>query len=202
MMRFFLTIDYLIEQSLDGRDLIFDLDDTLYPEMDFLSLAYRNISKLVSEPEQSSVYYFLVNTFKNEGREKLLDKLCCHFKHENLTLEKCLSILRSTSCKGCLETYFWLKKFLHYTSVKRLRIITNGTVAQQQNKIASINWDATVIEVVYADMYAPKPDPTSFYQLKDWQILNSPIYVGDSFVDSKFAENVGIEFYNAKELLS
>jgi len=202
-MKFFMSVDYLINAHKNERTLIFDLDNTLYDESTFLFNAYSGIADLY-EHNKGEVYKFLVSEFNSKGRSQLFDKLITTFPKDNINIKKCLDVLRNYSCECCISIYPWVDQFIEGVGQGFIfRIITNGNAQQQQNKIRSLNLpiDRAKIEVIFANDIAMKPKKMSFFALNNAQQLNSPIYVGDSDVDRKFCQSLDIEFYDVSQLL-
>jgi FMN phosphatase YigB (HAD superfamily) len=198
-----MTVEYLISQNKKGRQLVFDLDNTIYEETQFLFKVYKEISKTATNNEPDIIYKFLKKKFIEEGRKDLFNKLKKKFPSESFTVENCLSIMKNFKCNSCINTFPWFKKFLsQMKSDFIIKIITNGTLQQQQNKIKSINfnWPKELIEVIYASSIEAKPEILSFYKLKDVENFISPIYVGDSSEDEQFCKKLNIEFYDSKKL--
>lgn len=200
-----MTVEYLTEQVKQNRQLIFDLDNTIYLETEFLFRVYNEISKTSVNTNSKIVYKFLKNTFINEGRNNLFNKLENSFPTESFSVEKSLNIMRNYRCDSCIDTFPWFKEFLSKINNNFVvKIITNGEPQQQINKFNSINffWPNNLIEIVTASSYKAKPNIESFYYLKDAKKLISPIYVGDSLIDVEFCKNLNIEFYDVKNLLN
>ncbi len=198
-----MTVEYLISQNKKGRQLVFDLDNTIYQETDFLFKVYKEISKTATNNPPDIIYNFLKKTFIENGRKNLFNKLIKKFSSESFTIENCLSIMKKFKCHQCIDTFPWFNKFL--SKIKKdfiIKIITNGTFEQQQNKIKSIkfNWPKELIEVIYASSIESKPGVLSFYKLKGVEDFILPIYIGDSPEDEQFSKNLNIEFYDAKKL--
>jgi FMN phosphatase YigB (HAD superfamily) len=201
--KLFMTVEYLISQNKKRRQLVFDLDNTIYEETQFLFKVYKEISKTAINNEPDIIYKFLKKKFIEEGRKDLFNKLKKKFPSESFTVENCLSIMKNFKCNSCINTFPWFKKFLsQMKSDFIIKIITNGTLQQQQNKIKSINfnWPKELIEVIYASSIEAKPEILSFYKLKDVENFISPIYVGDSSEDEQFCKKLNIEFYDSKKL--
>ncbi len=198
-----MTVEYLVSESNKGREIVFDLDNTIYQETQFLFRVYKAISKTAKYYDPKIVYKFLTNIFKEQGRDKIFDKLISQFNLDYFTIENCLLIMREYSCDECISTFPWFNTFLSQMRKNFvIKIITNGSLQQQKNKIRSIkfDWPLELIEVIYASTVGQKPDTASFYQLKGVEKFINPIYVGDSFVDENFCKNLNIEFYNSKKL--
>tara|TARA_B100000900_G_scaffold345872_1_gene310420 strand:- start:113 stop:724 length:612 start_codon:yes stop_codon:yes gene_type:complete len=199
-----MTVEYLIEQVKYSRQLIFDLDNTIYLETEFLFKVYNEISKRAINENPKIIYEFLKKTFLKNGRKNLFNKLETAFPQELLLLEKSLQIMRNYQCDSCINILPWFRKFLSKMNDNFIiKIITNGDPHQQINKIKSINffWPKHLIEVVTASSYEPKPNTESFYHLKDVKKFISPIYVGDSLIDQEFCKNLNIEFYDIRKII-
>lgn len=200
-----MTVEYLTEQTKQNRQLIFDLDNTIYLETEFLFRVYKEISKTSVNTNPKIIYEFLKKTFLNQGRNNLFNKLENSFPTESFSVEKSLFIMRNYRCDSCIDTLPWFKEFLSKMSNNFVvKIITNGEPQQQINKFNSINffWPNNLIEIVTASSHKAKPNIESFYHLKDAKKLISPIYVGDSLIDKEFCKNLNIEFYDIKNLLN
>ena len=58
-----MTVEYLAEQTKQSRQLIFDLDNTIYLETEFLFRVYSEISKTAVNVNPKIIYEFLKKTF-------------------------------------------------------------------------------------------------------------------------------------------
>jgi len=200
-----LSLDYLVAQYNEGRQLIFDLDNTIYCETDFLFKAYTEIAT-VFEPfyKIDDVFEFLRNTFLNKGRSQIFNKLIVNYDEMRITVPECLAILRDYKCNSCIETYPWFKEFTDRVDTSfHLNIITNGNVQQQKNKVASIKFpiQKNRITVFYANETKPKPAPDSFHWFRQKIQARDPIYIGDSIIDKQFCSALNIEFYDVGNVI-
>ena len=202
--KYFMSLDYLLSQYHKGSQLIFDLDNTLYNERDFLFKAYKEIASTTSLHLHNDILDFLKGTFINEGRSQLFDKLVSQYVNTSLSVAECLTILRNFRCDNCFETYSWFHEFIkNVDSDFKLIIITNGNAQQQKNKTLSINFPMKRdnIEVVYANNFTPKPSPASYIHLLKMKKVNKSIYIGDSDTDQLFCEAAAIEFFDVKKII-
>jgi len=200
-----MIVDELIEYKKQGRELIFDLDNTIYKERDFLFLAYQKIANILFKKKESEVFDFLTTEFLEKGRNCLFDKLVDEFSiDEIITVDCCIEVLRNTYCEKCLFAYPWFYKFLNKAGKDfKLKIITNGNIQQQKNKIQSLDLGVkdNSIEVVFSNSTKPKPSSASYFSLYEVEKFYKPIYVGDSEIDREFCNNIGINFYDVSKLL-
>ena len=131
---------------LDYKLYIFDLDDTLYNELDYLIIAYNFVSKQVCKKninlshEQISSY--LESEFKIYGRTNLYQKLIKKFNISNFSIKEFLHCLRTVKIKpNSIIMIKQVNKLIRnlIENKKKIVILTNGNHQQQQNKFNSIN---------------------------------------------------------------
>ena len=104
------NLEYIIKAYRDCRSVIFDLDDTIYPEITFLKNRYKRISKEIFNNKWETSYKFLVNEFETYGRKNIFDKLIYHFDLE-LSVADILKIFRDYKNNNIsIEPYPWFKK--------------------------------------------------------------------------------------------
>lgn len=198
-------VEYLISQNATGRTLIFDLDDTIYSELDFLMQQYFIVAKSYLPNNVEAGYNFLVDNFKTGGRNLLFDKFKNNFKVDD-DITNILKEFRNYSkgIAGSLNPFDWfielsneLKDSLH------LIVITNGNVEQQKEKLRRLMLERFFkkITYVYANEHGPKPSSSSFIYLKENVPLFSPIYIGDSSIDLEFSNNCELEFLHINGLV-
>ena len=196
---------YFTQNNFSNYDLIiFDLDNTLYKETDYLYVAYKEISLFLSKIiklDPNDIYSFIISEFEEKGRNNLLDKVFYKYSIEKTNfLKKCLSIMQTTNISPLIE--------LNYNAVFMLKeaiknrhccILTNGNVTQQKNKIKSINWQPiySIPKVFYANELKPKPSSYSFKFISEYFNLKNEgkvLMVGDSNIDYNFSKSVGADF--------
>lgn len=194
---YFMNIEYLLQMLEDGRTLIFDLDDTLYPETDFLFQAYRHICISCYGSNSNAIVDFMTDRFLSHGRQNLFDETLQRFPNEDASVERFLTLLRTFQCVGKLEPFDWFRIFASRVPESFvLRIITDGNVFQQRNKLFSLDMGrfCSAVSVVYTQSFLPKPSQASLSGFRDRSCFVAPVYIGNSEVDKQFAENCGFEF--------
>ena len=180
---------------------IFDLDNTLYNEEDFLRFVYDKIGTFVYEKEHlepADVSDFLTAEFKTSGRENIFQKLNARFNLK-IDVAEYLSIMRSSAAKGIglYDIYYKIFAQLKRTGVK-IFVLTNGNLLQQQNKIKSINWMGfdRDIKFYFAEEYAPKPDAEAINKIlrENNSVTTKTLFIGDSKSDHDCAVKAGVSF--------
>jgi len=200
--RYFMNITTLIEQVKKNRSLVFDLDDTIYFERDFLFQAYRVIiDKYFSNSGQdpAKVYSQIVSIYENHGRASTIEPILEKYKHSTLTSEKFLVELNNFLPRKLLKPMKWFQDFVNEFNELHIYIITNGNPQRQKNKVDSLDI-LNPKTVIYANKYRPKPFTDSFFELQKIVNLRDPIYIGDSVIDEAFSKNCSMQFVNVKNL--
>ncbi|MGB8490975.1 MAG: HAD-IA family hydrolase [Bacteroidales bacterium] len=189
---------------------IFDLDNTIYNEEDYLLQAYRAIAeefeRIVPSKGKNKLFSILRDLYMEQGREKLFDKFLDAIDLDRSYIPKCLTILRSFEPAKTNEIDKTIKKVLSdlINQDKSVFVLTNGNVDQQKTKIKYIDWTGLdeSIHFVFANEFEPKPSPAGVeYILKISGIpKNETIMIGDSETDSMCARNSGIAFLRVQDL--
>jgi FMN phosphatase YigB (HAD superfamily) len=202
MMKY--STDYLVRSLIsDQRTIIFDLDNTIIDEIDYLSLVYREVCNTYLLDDQEYGHTWLLNEFKKSGRNRIFQKFISHFSLDSVLVEDLVHLLRVNNITDKILTKKWFSAYCKYHLPYNIhvRIITNGNPKQQQKKIQLISFPRNVkLEIVFANFYVGKPSTQSFYELQDYEKFIDPIYIGDSKYDYEFSQNLGIDFLNANYL--
>jgi len=163
--------------------VLFDLDGTLIDEREYLDGVYSQIASDLNDEYGENVYEvyrFLTDTFINEGRERLFDKLCEKYKLPEEEIRVMLFTLRTARVE--LNIYPGILPILR--DARNVAICTDGNPQQQRNKIRCAGLQK------YKVYHTHKPDAGG---------LSFPgaLMIGDSPIDREFAENVGADFINS-----
>jgi putative hydrolase of the HAD superfamily len=190
----------------DYTTIIFDLDNTLYAEIEYLSRAYINIGNKISNLSNhfsaNDIHNFLLEEFKSNGRKNLYQKLTTKFDNVNYSLSDFLDDLREVVIP---ENSIQIKEEFYSFITRNINnynffIATNGNKIQQENKIRSVNIPyKDRFNVVYCDTFGigkSKPNPFFInYISKSFNIrLNDMIFIGDSVEDYNAARSGEIDF--------
>lgn len=187
---------------------VVDLDNTLYNERDYLINGYKLISEYVDVENctnNSGEYSdFLIKEFDSHGREKLFDKFLKHFGLK-VSIESLLKILREQKTPIQLFPESKLLLDMLIDAQKKVYILTNGNIIQQQNKVEllGIKKNYPTIMVDYASLYEPKPSPLSLLHIiKSAEVLKEEcIMIGDSDIDEMTALRTNIDFVYIKNII-
>jgi len=171
------------------KAIIFDLDDTLYNEIDFVKSGYKVISKKISQDYKLNellIYKKLIDLFNKSSKNvfnRLLDKLNIEYSNEYIV--ELITLYRE-----------------HYPNIKltndiiemliklrdkgyKLGIISDGNYLTQKNKCDALKLSKYIDEIILTDKYGKeywKPNSYAFKLFIDKFNLQEEniIYVGDN----------------------
>lgn len=200
----------MMKYILDNDLIIFDLDNTLYNENEYLFEGYKNIAKHIESKYNIKfldTYNFLKNRFLEGGRINLFNNMISYFELDENELSSILELLRTYKPKHKFHIFPIMKNFLYEieTTQTDYVIITNGNVQQQKNKVDHILWGKLNPKIVYANLFKPKPYPDSFLDYLSKQNKKykreKVLLIGDNEIDNEFAKNIKCKFMNVKSIL-
>lgn len=182
---------------------IFELDDVLYPEKDYLYQVYYlftsflEYTELIDAKEATNL---MINAYLSGGKDIVFDvlkqklnldeKYRFNFNHLNITAKLPLKLL----------LYQDILKLLQDIVVdrKKIFVVTNGNPEQQLNKIKQIEWVGLepYLTCYFANEIAPKPETDCIDLLiKDRNIQRrNVLMIGNTDTDVQCAEASGVDF--------
>lgn len=194
-----------IERYIEDTDVVlFDLDDTLYSEKEYVRSGYRAIAK--AYPLVEDMFNKLWKAF--EAGEPAVDYVLAE---ENLLSEKenCLKIYRWHKPDICF--YAGVKELLlRISSSRKIGIITDGRPEGQHAKIESLGLEELVDKIIITDELGGvgyrKPNEKAFILMKEYfnTEFSRMVYVGDNIKKDFIApEKLGMKsiyFYNPESI--
>lgn len=150
-----------------ARAILFDLDDTLYLEEDFVRSGITAVVRTLAPRlgvDQDELGDQLWYDFRRLGRAGLFDRLIGAFPDAALTVPELVAIYRDHEpvlalSRSVCALLSGLRQ--HY----RLAIVTDGLPATQRKKIAALGLETMVDAIVYPwELGAPKPAPLAFQE--------------------------------------
>ncbi|MGZ7119993.1 MAG: HAD family hydrolase [Methanobacterium sp.] len=166
--------------------IIFDLDDTLYPEQQFVISGFSHVSNYLSKRydfEQGFIFDILINDFKNGIRKKNFNILLKKLDLEDELLEEIIICYREH--QPSLSLYSDAKNSLNTLINKfKLGMITDGYYDTQQKKIEALQieeyFDIIIINDISKGISKMKKEP--FVKALDNLGVEpeETIYIGDN----------------------
>ena len=193
------------------KAFIFELDDVLYPEKDYLYQVYYLFASLLEYAtlaDAKTVTDVLVNAHDEKGKAFVFDEL----KDKQGIDEKYRGKLHELMITAKLPLKLLLFKvalsFLQDIVVdrKQLFIVTNSNPLMQLNKIKQTEWHGLeqYLKVYFAEEKKPMPETDIIEQLLKENNLQRKdvLMIGNTPESSLCAANTGIDYVNAVTILS
>ena len=173
------------------KAVIFDLDDTLISEYDYIKSGYRVISKKIKEDyklenSEEQIYSLMWELFENDSKKvfnRLLEKLKLNYNEEYIK-ELVKTYREHIPQIEFFEDVIHCIKQLRKQDIK-LGIITDGYAVTQNNKLKVLNAYELFDKIIITDELGKeywKPNPKSFEIMKDYFNVeyDEMMYVGDN----------------------
>lgn len=193
------------------KAFIFELDNVIYPERDYLLQVYYLFSNFIEftegAPSSAELTNFFKTAYHHHGADQIFEKAQETFGID----EKCRKNFERLHYTAILPL-----KLLMFNEVlklmqeiivdrKQIFIVTNGRPEMQLNKIRQLEWNGLehYLKVFYAEEIKPKPEPDVLsYILETNDLLRKDvIIIGASVVDEEFAACCGTDYINVDEFL-
>ena len=164
-----IAIDNLTDvlRHLDGIEaVVFDLDDTLYPEQEYVASGFRQIAASFPQIPQMAEKLWAAFACHEKAIDAVLLEAGC-FTEENL--RQCLSVYRGHSPD--IHLYPQVEALLRCirASGRKLGLISDGRPAGQWAKIRRLGLDAWMDRILITDELGGtsfrKPNPAAFIQM-------------------------------------
>ena len=155
--------------------IVFDLDDTLYDEIDFVKSGFLEVSEYLGDRRY---FEFMWSEFVTNGSGKIFDKLIDKFSiKEDIT--KLIEIYRFHTPRITLPSSS--KKVLKYALNYKSAIITDGHYITQKNKYQALGLDKYIDLPIFTDFYhTKKPELKPFKMVMEKFADNEYIYISDN----------------------
>jgi putative hydrolase of the HAD superfamily len=182
--------------------ILFDLDDTLYDEMQFVKGGFKAVSLYVSKKyviNQGTFYEILLDVLKKEGRGHTFDitlQKCSLYEKE--LIPKLVQVYRKYKPKLCLypDASVVLPEL---KKSHKLGLITDGNEQVQRRKVQALGVKDFFNVLIFTNHYGvgkQKPNPFP-YQMAIKMLRVKPveaIYVGDNpYKDFIGAKKLGMQ---------
>jgi len=203
------TMNY---SQIDKRKkaFIFELDNVLYPEKDYLYQVYYLFAALLEYTEfidAKKTTELLVNTYITEGHDSVFDRLKERLNIDEKHRQNLENLLLTAKLPLKLLVYKNMLKLLQEIVIdrKKVFIVTNGNPQQQLNKIKQTEWHGLegYLTCYFAEEIKAKPEPDVIHLLlKDHNLQRRDmLMIENAETDRLCAEACGIDYINAGEFL-
>jgi len=189
---------------------IFELDNVLYPEKDYLYQVYYLFANLIEYTElydAKALLGLMTSTYEKEGAEFVFDRIKEKFHIDEKYRLNFENLLVTAKLPLKLLLYKNMLELLQDIVVdrKKIFILTNGNPEQQLNKIKHTEWHGLEQYLIcyFADEISPKPEPDAIhFILKEHNLQRRDmLMVENAEADRLSAGACGIDYINAGQFL-
>jgi putative hydrolase of the HAD superfamily len=166
--------------------VIFDLDDTLYKEIDFLKSAFWEIAKMLSKNDSESLYMEMIALYK----EKINVFKWLSEQYTQLNINQLLINYRKHIPQ--IDLYPGARAFLDKLKNSNIPmgLITDGRSLTQRNKLKSLNIEKYFKDIIISEEFgSEKPTLANFVFFEEKYTGYSFVYIGDNINKDFIAPN-------------
>lgn len=189
---------------------IFEFDNVLYPEKDYLYQVYYLFASILEYTELFNAHEttdLLINTYITKGKDFVFDELKEKLKVEEKYRQNLDELLINAKLPLKLLLYKNMLSLLQDIIIdrKKIFIVTNGKTEQQLNKIKQTEWHGLESYLIcyFANESAPKPNTNCMDLIINDHNLQTRdlVIIENSETDILFAQACGIDFINFSQFL-
>ncbi len=178
------------------KGIVFDLDDTLYPQVSFKRSGFRAVASRLAEralADYDTVLATLEDILQQNGPSygKMFDDVLQRLGIEQVAAADLIEVFRNHVPQ--IELYPGVDDLLmKLRASKRVGLLTDGLTQVQRNKVAALGLDAGMDALLFSDELATqKPDERLFawFEQRFDLAASQLLYVGD---------NPAKDFYGAR----
>ena len=167
--------------------LVFDLDDTLFPEGEFVRSGFQTVGAWMLNKYSVAGFFEVAWKFFKDGKRGKIFNLTLEqlgVEYGPLMIQELLQIYREH--KPTLSLYNDAQWAINYFKKdKQLGIITDGYLITQRNKVEALKIEANFDTIIYSDLYGRKnwkPSPVPYLKVMELTGCKGAecIYIGDN----------------------
>jgi putative hydrolase of the HAD superfamily len=178
---------------MKNKVIIFDLDDTLINEIDFLISAYNEISQFLSnvqgvDKSKNEIFDYMHSVYLR--KKNPFEQVISFLKIKNIKVSDLLEIYRNHLPNISLNDD--VKEVLDNLKEHKfiLGIITDGRSIQQRNKIKALNLDYYINDLIISEEFgSEKPNINNYIFFQDKYPNSKYTYIGDNINKDFVAPN-------------
>lgn len=194
----------------DKRAFVFDLDNVLYPEKDYLLQVYYLFAQFIEYGEQinaAEIVAYMQASYQDSGAEGIFERTANQFNIPDKYKMNFDLLMQNARLPLKLLIYKGVLNFLQEISGqgKPIFLFVDGDAQMQLNKIRQMEWNGLEknLVVYFAAESAPKPAVAGLEMIMEKHNLKPAemVLVGTTENDRICAETAGIDFFNVDKLL-
>jgi putative hydrolase of the HAD superfamily len=156
--------------------IVFDLDDTLYDEVDFVKSGFQEIANYLKDEKY---YNFMCEVFESEGSGKVFNKLIEKFCLD-VNINKLIEIYRFHTPNIVLPNESL--ELLKFAKEFKTALISDGHYIMQKNKHDALKLDEFIKYPIFTDFYHTKKPELKPYKMvmQNYQDQERFVYISDN----------------------
>ncbi len=188
--------------------LVFDLDDTLYSERDFVVSGYRAVARYLADNhgcDYDDAFSTMMAALNISGKPAVFPALLARFPNIMIPISELVEIYRQHNpAIHLFPGYLGLLQELtrHY----RMGLITDGLPAVQERKVRALDLESVMDKIIYTwEFGSEKPHPHAFSLMLESLQANpeSTLFVGDNpEKDCRGAHGAGMKYAQVEHAAS
>lgn len=185
---------------------VFELDNVLYPEKDYMFQVYYLFAAMIEYTElwdAKAMVTLMTDTYQQQGHTAVFNMLKRKFGVDEKYRANLEEMLITSKLPLKLLLFQKMLELLQQIVVdrKKIFIVTNGNPQQQLNKIKQTEWNGLepYLTCYFADEINAKPEPDALNQLlADHNISRRDVVmIGATEADESCAQAAGVDFINS-----
>lgn len=191
----------------DKQSFIFELDNVIYPEKDYLLQVYYLFAQFIEYGEQmnaADTLKYMQDIYLQEGADAVFPKTISKFNIPEKYSVNFDLLLHSVRLPLKLLIYTEVLRFLQAIVLERkqLFLLVKGNPAMQLNKIKQTEWEGLekYLTVFFTAEFEPEQDSLKLI-LEEQQLQKEKVLlIGNSAFAENIAADSGVDYLNVKEL--
>ncbi|WP_031428388.1 HAD family hydrolase [Flavimarina sp. Hel_I_48] len=166
----------MISNINSDHTFVFDLDDTLYKEIDYLKSAYTEIARNVSGQQWQATYAKMFALYRE--KKNVFDFITSQFDVE---IDELLQLYRQHKPKIVLSDE--VKGLLNSIKEKgaHIAVLTDGRSIGQRNKIEALGLEEWIEKAfISEELGSEKPSEKNFIAVEEYFNSTKYYYIGDN----------------------
>lgn len=193
------------------QSFIFDLDNVIYPERDYLLQVYYLFAQFMEYTEQlnaQEIVNFMKMEYEQAGAARIFEKTAAAFGIADQYKDNFDLLHKNARLPLKLILFEPVMQFMQNLVVdrKQLFLLVSGDPEQQMNKIRQVEWVGLeqYLRVYFCDEMEPKPSSKSLEHLVEQHKLNieETLLIGLNDIDEQLAGSLGVKYLNVNKLYS
>jgi putative hydrolase of the HAD superfamily len=194
--------------GMSPKAVVFDLDDTLYPEQQYAYSGFQAVAKYVKKIYGLDIYEELVKCHRQGERTNVFGATLAKFftQVEEPILRKIVHIYWAHTPRLTLFEDARICMALLFSRGIKVSLITTGLSAIQRKKVTALELEPLLDGIIYTDDLIGTPEPgqpcEDAFHILSLQLdteLNEMVYVGDNpLTDFAVPRRLGIKTVRIK----